>query len=576
MSNQSNKNAGSGCIIDVMVRAAFVGLLALCPTILKACDQPILKLFSRGSSEAVQVIGDDVIRQPVKVGLKEGVGESVESFVEKGGAEFIEEGVETVGDELGRMGAVEIGEQSVAQISEPVFKFGSNEVTEEGISALRPKKLALLIATQLNEAGPTGLKIPLEKTTHTVNTIIKMPDESHLLKINDEWLLVRGNQVKTISNVRDVFESPFVQDSYLLVGASDDTSVGISQIMSRSAIDEDKLVETTVRIGDEDMPVFYDPITENYYVNMENIPATKQSKMGELVEEIKNFDFDSIEAMSKFASETNITTRITTADELLDSGKFQEAINYLDDLILEYGEQPDFTTRKALAQIFVEEERRVVAATLNATEVRSLHNAHAVVDEINERFSNEILSEADAAALHRVAEFTDWTDHLGRNPELSGKPKIDVEDGAMVLAFQTDDSLGHTVKTQLDEVLENENTAVYVDTASLNNWDWNVSFENALANLPEGELPSAFQLTRQDIAHFNPATIYVSDQTTLRRARRPAVELKNQPSGQLARLYQSYESSQDDDNEENKIIVLTLEAPDNLSVGDVESNGEIK
>jgi len=116
------------------------------------------------------------------------------------------------------------------------------------------------------------------------------------------------------------------------------------------------------------------------------------------------------------------------------NGYYNEAIQQIDSLIVNYGPLPEFTLRKALIQL----DRRKLDLTvkaLNQSKFIPLRDQRAFFDEINRRIQAAV-SPVKRENLRRVAEFADWINMQARKTLPSGKIIFTVENGKIVLHYR--------------------------------------------------------------------------------------------------------------------------------------------
>jgi hypothetical protein len=203
--------------------------------------------------------------------------------------------------------------------------------------------------------------------------------------------------------------------------------------------------------------------------------------------------------------EENLKTRVREIDDLLERRSAGKALDTLDDALMWYGERPELLLRKALAELDINNSS-AAADTINKAGITSRSEAEEFLDEINARLQT---AQAGEQNLLKCAELIDWRTSVVK----SNKDKILLtsDDKTGVLHLEA-----HLVDPPDGTLLESSSgykgePLYYQDSPSLNNLDWNASTSAALDQTFSNQLGDVIQLSRADLAHFNPTIIYVGE-----------------------------------------------------------------
>jgi hypothetical protein len=206
-----------------------------------------------------------------------------------------------------------------------------------------------------------------------------------------------------------------------------------------------------------------------------------------------------------------LTAQLRHSDDFLAAGQYARARQRLHELIALYGERPELKLRQAIADIG-QSKIDNAAQALKASKPK-LSNPQAFFDEVNKRLSRGAVSQTERENLYRVAGFADWRDLHARHLVPSGEVSMVQEGDQLVLHYRLPKApIGNPV---LPKDIDLNTAVVYVqDSPGLNNLDWQAGLHRSLDQAVSGRLATVVHLPREDIAHFNPTTIYTPDQAT--------------------------------------------------------------
>jgi hypothetical protein len=201
---------------------------------------------------------------------------------------------------------------------------------------------------------------------------------------------------------------------------------------------------------------------------------------------------------------------IGAADELAASGYPLRAVAKLDDLIALHGPLPELTLRKGLAHIQRGRSARAAEA-VEQTRHAGLSDPLSFLAEIEARI-RQATQPGVAEELTRLHKFVEWRQRLagasgsGEYVNLAGDP------GGLGLHLRAKALKQEPVPARDWPGLRSDNTLLYVqDSPGLNNLDFSISLQQALASLPAGRLPRVSQVAHQSIAEFRPDKVFVGD-----------------------------------------------------------------
>jgi hypothetical protein len=198
---------------------------------------------------------------------------------------------------------------------------------------------------------------------------------------------------------------------------------------------------------------------------------------------------------------------------------YRQAIRNLDGMINKYGNLPEFTIRKGIAEISKGSIPNATRA-LNSSAKLSMRNRATFFDEINSRLKPSTLTKAERANLQTTARLADWRDLQVRGLVPGGQVSVVAKGPQLRLNYR----MAKIPKTRLVKareigMIDPKKSSVYIqDTPGLNNLDWSTSINSSMEQVISGRIGSIHKLTRTHIAHFRPAKIYAPDGVTQYRA----------------------------------------------------------
>jgi hypothetical protein len=201
---------------------------------------------------------------------------------------------------------------------------------------------------------------------------------------------------------------------------------------------------------------------------------------------------------------------IATADAFAQQGLALKAITKLDELIATHGPLPDLTLRKALA--LVQRNRNSTAAEAIAGSTPSrLRDPSSFLSEVEARM-RQAAQPGGAEQIARLHDLVRWRERAGSAADATERLALSVHKGRLSLDLHTKRlKLEPTAADDLSRTGQGP-TLIYVqDSPGLNNLDFNVSVQQALAGLPAGRLPRVMRAGNQTIAEFRPDKIYIGD-----------------------------------------------------------------
>lgn len=203
---------------------------------------------------------------------------------------------------------------------------------------------------------------------------------------------------------------------------------------------------------------------------------------------------------------------LVDVESLMAEGRYLRAVNELDALIEIHGPNPDLTLRKGVAQIQRGRMSRGLEA-INQAQSRPLRDQKAFFQEIDARLQNAV-TESERQRLSRVADVVQWHEQHARTPK-GGERLFAEADGDQIRVILHADRLEGQVARAPEIADTDANQAlIYVqDSPGLNNLDWSVSVQRALAEIPMGPLPKVVRLTNESIARYRPDKLFIADPT---------------------------------------------------------------
>jgi hypothetical protein len=231
--------------------------------------------------------------------------------------------------------------------------------------------------------------------------------------------------------------------------------------------------------------------------------------------------------------DAHVKASLRRIDDSLADGRPDRALERLDELAKTVGDIPDIRLRRGLA-LLDQHRLQGTEKVLSEGFGRPWQPGEEFIEEINRRISKSGLTGDGWEDLQSFAQYADWQDVQAAKPGWKGTAKVFVQEDRLRLQFEVPKGTPFR-KLRDDEVesLAQAKPELYIqDSKGLNNHDWPVSPGATLREISSGHLKAdVFELPRGDIAHFNPATIYVPEVTSspLRRAGEMVPRLKPQP-----------------------------------------------
>jgi len=214
--------------------------------------------------------------------------------------------------------------------------------------------------------------------------------------------------------------------------------------------------------------------------------------------------------------ETHLNFKVEHVNRLLAEKNYGQAVRELDGLIKAYGELPELTFPRAVAELS-QGHLQSAARTLSSTASRPLPNRTAFFDEINSRLA-QTAGRQERMNLQSSARFADWKDLQVRRLVSKGEIKPLVEGNHLKLGYRFNEipKTKPVQSTEISQIVSKKSPVYVQDSPGLNSLDWSNSLNPSLQQTISGRMGTVVKLPRGDIAHFKPAEIYVPNRPQFR------------------------------------------------------------
>lgn len=226
-------------------------------------------------------------------------------------------------------------------------------------------------------------------------------------------------------------------------------------------------------------------------------------------------------------------SHVAHADELIRQGAPAQAADHLAGMERVWGSTPDIATRRAIALVEVRDLSRA-ARTFERASAGPGRSVEHVYEELARRIARSAPHEA--RSWQALQSATEW-----KAAGTAGRPGLVVQGDHLTLEYHMAGNIPKGKAVPADDAIR-RGAPIYVqDAPQLRNLDWAVDVQRSMRQAVDGDLATIVRLNRTDIAHFRPARIYGSDNTTvLRKVDSPS----NRAAGAGQNAARSFRSSE--------------------------------
>jgi hypothetical protein len=197
------------------------------------------------------------------------------------------------------------------------------------------------------------------------------------------------------------------------------------------------------------------------------------------------------------------------SDRLLEDGSHERAFAVLDQLEDVYGARPEIRFRRAICEI--DAGRPARAARFGNEAFGTSLGPMKLHEEINARLASSDLDASTRSDLSTFRDAAAWRDLQASGRLPVGDVKLAGLGERVALDLHALQPLPKGNPVPLDRVFAPDAIVYVMDTPSLNNLDWDVSFRTTLESQVQGRFADVVSIPDVGIAEFSPARIFAGE-----------------------------------------------------------------